>query len=136
MSKFEELRTEIRDARFLQEALTSLGHAAEFHAGGTTITDYDGNPHPHPAYVVVRKKAHFLSDFGFTRTSDGRFALVVDEYDERFRLGPAWMGRLLQTYKEKETIAMAKAKGYVLRTREVTETPSGPQVRLQFVVGR
>ena len=134
MSKFEELRTEMRDARFLREALTNLGHAAEAHAGGITITDYDGNPHPHPAFVVVRKTAGFLSDFGFTKTADGRFTLVVDEYDERFRLGPAWMGRLLQTYKEKETIAMAKAKGYVLRGREVTETPRGPLVRLQFVV--
>jgi hypothetical protein len=134
MSKFEELRTEIRDLCFLQEALADLGHAVELHVGGVTITDYDGNPHSHPAYVVVRKTADFLSDFGFTKTSDGRFALIVDEYDQRFRLGPAWMGRLLQTYKEKETIAMAKAKGYALRAREVTETPQGPQVRLQFVV--
>jgi arylamine N-acetyltransferase len=136
MSKFEELRTEIRDACFLQEALADLGHAVEFHAGGIGISDYDGNPHPHRAFVVVRKTAGFLSDFGFTKTSDGRFALVVDEYDQRFRLGPAWMGRLLQTYKEKETIAMARAKGYALRAREVTETPHGPQVRLQFVVTR
>jgi hypothetical protein len=136
MSKFEELRTEVRDTGFLQEALSDLGHAAEFHAGGIRITDYDGNPHPHPAHVVVRKTADFLSDFGFTKTSDGLFALVVDEYDQRFRLGAAWMGRLLQTYKEKETIAMAKAKGYVLRAREITETPQGPQVRLQFVVAR
>jgi hypothetical protein len=132
MSKFEELRTEIRDARFLQEALADLGHATELHAGGIAITDYDGNPHPHRAFVVVRKTADFLSDFGFTKASDGRFTLVVDEYDQRFRLGAAWMGRLLQTYKEKETIAMAKTKGYVLRAKEVTETPHGPRVRLQF----
>jgi len=82
----------------------------------------------------VRKTADFLSDFGFTKTSDGRFTLIVDEYDQRFRLGPAWVGRLLQTYKEKETIAMAKTEGYVLRAREVTETPHGPQVRSQFVM--
>ncbi len=136
MSKFEELRTEIRDLRFLQEALADLGHAAELHAGCITIADYDGNPYPHATYVVVRKTADFLSDFGFTKTSDGRFALVVDEYDQRFRLGPAWMGRLLQSYKERETIAMTKAKGYALRAREVAETPHGPQVSLQFVVMR
>ena len=94
MSIFEELRTEIRDLRFLQEALADLGHAAELHAGGIAITDYDGNPHPHRAFVVVRKTADFLTDFGFTKTSDGRFTLIVDEYDQRFRLGPAWVGRL------------------------------------------
>jgi hypothetical protein len=136
LSKFEEVKIEISNASFLAEALMASGHKVEIHPGGVTITDYDGNPYPQPAFVVVRKTGEFLSDFGFTRRADGRFALIVDEYDQRFRLGPAWMGRLLQTYKEKETIAMAKAKGYILRRREVTETPGGPQVRLQFVVAR
>jgi uncharacterized protein DUF1257 len=136
VSKFEEIKIEIHSTCFLAEALTALGHEPEVHIGGVTITDYDGNPHPQPAFVVVRKTGEYLSDFGFTKGADGRFALVVDEYDQRFRLGPSWMGRLLQTYKEKETIAMAKAKGYQFRRREVIQTPSGPQIRLEFVAAR
>ena len=136
MSKFTELATELRNPHFLSEALEALGHAPELHPSGTIITDYDGNPHPQPALVVVRKTGDFLADFGFTKAADGRFCLVVDDYDQQFRLGPVWMGRLRQTYKEKETIAMAKAKGYLFRSREVMETPDGPQVRLQFLVAR
>ena len=136
MSNFEEVKTELRSPRFLSEALQALGHAPEIHPSGVTITDYDGNAHPQAAFVVVRKTVGFISDFGFTKGADGHFALVVDDYDQRYGLGPTWMGRLLQTYKEKETIAMAKAKGYLFRGREVTETPNGPQVRLQFAVAR
>lgn len=129
MSKFEELQTEIRSTRFLGEALSIMGHAPEMHSGGVTIKDYYGNPYPQQVEVVVRKTGSFLSDFGFARMADGRLALVVDDLDRQYQLGPQWMGRLLQTYKEQETIAIAKARGYVFRGREVTQTGAGPQIR-------
>jgi hypothetical protein len=133
MSKFEQLQTEIRSTRFLGEALSIIGHAPEVHPGGVAIKDYDGNAYPQQVEVVVRKTGSFLSDFGFAKGADGRLALVVDDLDRQYQLGPQWMGRLLQTYKEQETIATAKARGYVFRGREVTQTAAGPQIRLQFV---
>jgi len=41
-----------------------------------------------------------------------------------------------QLYQEKRTLAMARAKGYTLKSRAVIETPQGQQVRLEFVVRR
>ena len=62
--------------------------------------------------------------------------MVKDELDEYRGYGSKWVGRVQQIYKEKQTLAMARAKGYTLKGREVIETSEGQQVRLQFVARR
>ena len=62
--------------------------------------------------------------------------MVKDELDEFRGYGARWVGRVQQIYKEKQTLAMAKAKGYSFKGREVVQTSEGQQVRLQFVARR
>jgi hypothetical protein len=62
--------------------------------------------------------------------------LIADELDGYHRYGAKWLGRVQQGYKEKQTLAVARAKGYILKRREVTQTKEGQQVRLQFAVRR
>jgi hypothetical protein len=62
--------------------------------------------------------------------------MIKDELDEHRGYGAKWLGRVQQGYKEKQTLAMARARGYILKGREVIETSEGKQVRLQFVVRR
>jgi alanine racemase len=62
--------------------------------------------------------------------------MVKDELDEYHGYGAKWVGRVQQLYKEKQTLAVTKAKGYTLKGREVVQTPEGQQVRLQFVARR
>jgi hypothetical protein len=75
-------------------------------------------------------------DIGFARQPDGRLTLIADELDAYRGYGEKWLGRVQQGYKEKQTLAMARARGYVLKGREVIETSEGQQVRLQFVARR
>jgi len=42
-------------------------------------------------------------------------------------------GKVHQHYKESQTLAVAKAKGYIFRGKEVIQTANGPQIRLQFI---
>jgi hypothetical protein len=65
-----------------------------------------------------------------------QLAMIKDELDEHRGYGAKWLGRVQQGYKEKQTLAMARAKGYMLKGREVIETSEGQQVRLQFVARR
>ena len=62
--------------------------------------------------------------------------MIKDELDEYRGYGARWLGRVQQLYKEKQTLATARAKGYTLKSREVIETSQGEQVRLQFVARR
>ena len=75
-------------------------------------------------------------DIGFVRQTDGRFGMVGDELDEHTGYGTKWLGRAQQIYKEKQTLAVARSKGYILKKREVIQTSEGQQVRLQFAVRR
>ena len=58
---------------------------------------------------------------------------MLSEYDRSIGFDQKWLGRVQQIYKEKQLLADARAKGYILRSREVVNTPTGPQVRLQFI---
>ena len=60
---------------------------------------------------------------------------MLSEYDRQIGYNDAWLGRVQQIYKEKETIAVAKAKGYIFHGREVVKGPNGKeQIRLRFGV--
>jgi hypothetical protein len=50
--------------------------------------------------------------------------------------GARRVGRVQQLYKEKQTLAMAHTKGYILKGREMIQTKEGQQVRLQFATRR
>ena len=58
---------------------------------------------------------------------------ILSEYDRSIGYGNQWLGKVHQHYKESQTLAVAKAKGYIFRGKEVIQTANGPQIRLQFI---
>lgn len=136
MSKYEETATEIRQPAHLIAALEELGFGAEFHSAGANLVGYEGRERPERAHVIIRRNqiGSASNDIGFARKPDGTFAAVLSEYDRSIGFDEKWLGRVYQLYKEKQVLADARAKGYILRSREVVNTPVGPQIRLQFVV--
>ena len=66
---------------------------------------------------------------GHRRPFPGDFERVRPEH----RLQRPVAGKVHQHYKESQTLAVAKSKGYIFRGKEVIQTPNGPQIRLQFV---
>ena len=134
MSKYAEVATTIRNQSHLIAALTELGYRAEVHADGAALVGYEGRERPERANVIVRRIqiGPASNDIGFVRKPDGSFGAVLSEYDRTIGFDQKWLGRVHQSYKEQQTLAVAKAKGYVFRGREVVQTPEGPQIRLQF----
>ena len=58
---------------------------------------------------------------------------LADDDDRSIGYGNQWLGKVHQHYKESQTLAVAKSKGYIFRGKEVIQTANGPQIRLQFV---
>jgi hypothetical protein len=58
----------------------------------------------------------------------------LSEYDQRIGFNQKWLNRVHQLYKEKQTIATAKAKGYAFKGREVVKTEEGERIQLRFAV--
>jgi hypothetical protein len=138
MSKYSVNQTVLREEKYLVEALNEIGYEVEVHPEGSPMNSYYAEQEAKVANIIIRRQ-HLrgaYGDIGFTRQPGGQFAVVKDELDEHRGYGAKWVGRVQQLYKEKQTLAMAKAKGYTLKGREVIQTSEGQQVRLQFVARR
>jgi len=138
MSKYSVNQTILREEKYLVEALKEMGYEVEVHPEGANLNSYYAEQDAKTANIIIRRQhlCGACGDIGFTRQPNGQFAMVKDELDEYRGYGTKWVGRVQQIYKEKQTLAMAKAKGYTLKGREVVQTSEGQQVRLQFVARR
>jgi len=138
MSKYSVNQTVLREEKYLVEALKEMGYEVEVHSEGGQLNSYYAEQEAKAANIILRRQ-HLrgaYGDIGFTRQPDGQFAMVKDELDEYHGYGAKWLGHVQQLYKEKQTLAMARTKGYTLKGREVIETSEGQQVRLQFTTRR
>jgi len=138
LSKYAQLVTEVREEKYLVEALKEMGYEVEVHPEGAPLGRYYSEQEDKRANIIIRRSQLHgaFGDIGFARQTDGRLVAIVDELDQQCGYGAKWLGRVQQLYKEKQTLATARAKGYILKSREVVETRDGQQVRLQFVVRR
>ncbi len=138
MSKYAISLTEFKEEKHLVEALRDMGYHPQVESEGARLNRYYSEQEAKTAHVIIRR--HELpgafGDIGFVRDAGGRFRMIADEIDEYGGYGTKWLGRVRQLYKEKQTLAAARAKGYILKKREVVKTQAGDQVRLQFVVRR
>jgi hypothetical protein len=138
MSKYAQTTTELREEKYLVEALREMGYHPEVLPEAAKLNSYYSEQERKSASIIVRRAQlrGAYGDIGFARQPDGRLTLIAEELDEYARYGSKWLGRVQQLYKEKQTLAMARAKGYILKKREVIQTSEGQQVRLQFAVRR
>lgn len=137
MSKFESLRTTLTDGAHLVDALREMGYQPLIDWNGQTLRGYGGSTWPEKAQVIIPRAQlpGALADIGFVRDASGVFGIVIDDMDRRYsKFNDAWIGKVAQVYKEKQTIAVAKAKGYMFKGREVIESQNGQKVRLRFAV--
>ena len=136
MSKYTELRTKLTEEQYLVEALRELGYVPEVCREGTPLVGYMGDERAERAQIVIRRRQldSASNDIGFARDASGVYQAIISEYDRGIGFDDAWLGRIAQTYKERQTMAVAKAKGYVFKGREVINTPQGKKIQLRFAV--
>jgi hypothetical protein len=135
VSAYGEYVTTLCEQQFLVEGLHQMGYTIEVHDNGAPLFGYHGDERPERAHVVIRRSQldSASNDIGFVRGTDGRFRAILSEYDRNIGYDDRWLGKVHQHYKEQQTLAVAKAKGYIFRGKEIVQTASGPQIRLRFV---
>ena len=136
MSKYLELTTKVTDEQYLVEALKALGYEPEVCREGKSLIGYLGDERNERAQVVIPRGQldSASNDIGFVRDGSGVYQAIISEYDRGIGFDETWLGRLAQVYKERQTMAVAKAKGYVFKGREVIDTPQGKKIQLRFAV--
>jgi hypothetical protein len=136
LSSYLQLHTQFTDERYLVEALQGLGYQPEVCREGKSLTGYLGDVRAERAHVIIPRGQldSASNDIGFARDSNGVYQAIVSEYDRGIGFDDAWLGRVAQIYKERQTMAVAKAKGYVFRGKEIIDTPQGKKIQLRFAV--
>jgi hypothetical protein len=136
MSAYGEYITNVCEEKFLVEGLRALAYQVEVHHDGAALIGYHGDERREHANVIIRRAQLDSASnlIGFVRGSDGRFRAILSEYDRSIGYDDRWLGKVHQHYKEAQTLAVAKAKGYAFRGRQVIETPQGKKVQLRFAV--
>jgi Protein of unknown function (DUF1257) len=123
MSHFTRVRTRLRDADTLLEALETVGFGdVEVHEQAQPLYGYQGDVRPERAEIIVRR-AHIgrlSNDIGFVRQHDGSFEAIVSDYD-RSRFGTAWLAELTRAYSHAATLRYADSHGYEVATDEVQQ---------------
>jgi hypothetical protein len=104
MSHYTKVRTTLRDADVLAEALKEVGFA-----------EVEVNR----AELIIRRRnaAGASADIGFARSPDGSFIAVMDSMDLG-RYGTQWLRRLTQAYGHMAALRYALAHGYEVLTDE------------------
>ena len=136
MSKFEEFKTKWTEEKYLVAALTEMGYKPEVCREGAALYGYLGDQRAERAQVIIRRREldSASNDIGFARGEDRVYRAIISAYDRGIGFNEAWLGRLSQSYKEHQTMAAAKAKGYVFQGRQLINTPQGQKVQLRFAV--
>ena len=136
MSKYLEMRTQLTDEQYLIEALRELRYDPEVCREGKSLVGYMGDERTEQAQIIIRRRQldSASNDIGFVRDGSGVYQAIISEYDRGIGFDDAWLGRLSQAYKERQTMAVAKAKGYVFKGREVIDSPQGKRIQLRFAV--
>jgi hypothetical protein len=136
VSKYVELRTTVTDERYLVEALRELGYQPEVCRDGRPLVGYLGDRRAERAQIIVPRTQldSASNEIGFARDTNGVYQAIISEYDRGIGFDQAWLGRVAQIYKERQTMAVAKAKGYVFKGKEVIDTPQGKKIQLRFAL--
>jgi len=136
VSKYVELRTSLTDERYLVEALRELGYEPEVCREGRPLVGYVGDERAERAHIIIPRGQldSASNEIGFARDNSGLYQAIVSEYDRGIGFDDAWLGRVVQVYKERQTMAVAKARGYVFKGKEVIHTPQGKKIQLRFAV--
>jgi len=119
MSKYKEIRTQVKKREFICRALDELGVAYETAEKPLTLYGYEGRRRPERAEVVVRRRdvGPYANDLGWTAGDDGVFVEIISEYDMRNQ-GAQIARQVRQRCAFYQLEELAHANGYALNVVE------------------
>jgi hypothetical protein len=103
------------DRDCLAEALKELGYPFEEHQEAQHLYGYQGDKRQQMAHIIVRRQhvGHAANDVGFLRTADGKYEMIISEYDQHAGdQSVNFTQKLVQIYGMKKTIKQAVNMGY------------------------
>jgi hypothetical protein len=134
MSHFTAIKTQVKNADALLQALADLGFSTiEHHATAQPLYGYQGDLRSQTAEIILRRQhiGHLSNDIGFKHQPDGTYQAIISDYDRRHGYGQDWLNQLTQRYGYHHLKAIAPAQGFAIEEDAVLEDGT-----IRLVVGR
>lgn len=119
MSKYGTYATRFRNRQALVAELILQFKEVEVHDTPQTLYDYNGEPRPDKAEIIVRRQyvSGMSNDVGFC-LKDGCYQAVISDYDRHGgkQLNDEWMKKLTTAYNKRVVLPGLVAKGFRMST--------------------
>lgn len=98
-----------------------MGYTFEEHEVATNLMGYRGDRRKEVANIIVRKRyiSAASNDIGFLKKKNGKYEMIISEYDRKIAKGKTFMTKFKQVYVTKQTKKYLKRKGYKLKKQKV-----------------
>ncbi len=93
--------------------MKELGYTFEDHKIEQSLQGYTGDTRKQTANIIVRRRhvGAAANDVGFKRKSNGKYELIISEYDRGGKTGTNFMQRMKQLYAKHKTLKQLKKMG-------------------------
>jgi hypothetical protein len=131
MSKYSEIKTQLKDKECIIDALKEKGFKPQSHENAVALTGYEGDRRSDKAEIIIPRSqvGHASNDIGFKRQDDGTYKAIISQYDGG-RYNQKWLDEISQSYAEKKTSKIARNKGLTLSKKHIL--PNG-NIKLIYV---
>jgi hypothetical protein len=131
MSRYKEIKTEIKSAESLLKALGDMGliidRQGTLHKNQVVLANRWGHEAAHVDFYVSReslasltKDHYFSAPLGFAWNEEtSQYGLVFEDMDTYRLTGVNFQGRLMQQYAYNEVVSKAGAQGYTISRENV-----------------
>lgn len=132
MSEYCVIKVDINDTDSLKEALKELGYPFEEHSESQNLRGYRGDTREQRAHLIVRKEyiSSMSNDIGFLRGTDGKYKLIISQYDKSVpRIYNDFAKKAQQLYSKSKILKQTAKLGFT-----PIKTSTDEQGRIKIVV--
>lgn len=107
------MQVEYSDAECIKAALKELGYTFEHHDVEQNLQGYHGDQRSQTANIIVRRRNVGVAsnDVGFKKKADGKYELIISEYDRGGKTGTNFLQKMKQLYAKHKTLKQLKSMG-------------------------
>lgn len=123
MSEYTIIQVEYNDPECIKASLKELGYVFEDHKIAQNLNGYMGDKRKQQANIIVRRQqvGSAANDVGFRMKSDGKYELIISDYDRRGKTGKNFMERMRQLYSKHKTLKQLKKMGKSVTSVKTTK---------------
>lgn len=117
------IQVQYSDPECIKASLKELGYTFEDHKTEQALQGYQGDRRVQTANIIVRRRhvGAAANDVGFKRKANGKYELIISDYDRRGKTGTNFLQKMKQLYAKHKTLKQLKKMGKTVTSIKTTE---------------